>query len=58
MVCFAALAVEARATGTIPVARRRDPSTGTRNRLSLAMNLGARPSRHVATATISGSNSL
>ena len=32
--------------------------TGTRNRLSLAMKRGARPIRHVATATMTGSISL
>jgi hypothetical protein len=56
-VCFAADADEARATGIIPVLRRIQPSTGTRNRLSFAMNRGSRPVRNTAIATISGSNS-
>jgi hypothetical protein len=47
-----------RATGTIPVARSAQPSTGILKRLSFAMKRGARPSRHTETATISGSNSV
>src|SRR6478736_3402589 len=58
MVWRAAAAEDERATGTMPVARRAHPSTGTLNRLSFAMKRGARPNRQTARATISGSNSV
>jgi hypothetical protein len=43
IVCRADAADDDRATGTMPVARSAQPSTGTLNRLSFAMKRGARP---------------